>query len=140
MIERLQLHVILHGGIVLLVGLLCGLPFGAVIRRSGDDAARAWRVAHAGGVASGTMLIAIAAIMPRLQLGDPLACSLAWSLIVSAYAFTAGVLAAALTGARGLTGGGTRANVVVYVAYVVGTIGSLLAIGLTIVGAAVALR
>ena len=65
MIERLQLHVILHGAIVLLVGLLCGIPFGSVAARAGDDAARAWRVAHAGGAMLGVMLIAIAEVLPQ---------------------------------------------------------------------------
>ena len=139
MIARLQLHVILHGAIVLLVGLLCGLPFGSVAMRAGDEAARAWRVAHAGGAATGTMLIAIAAVLPRLRLTDLLAWLLAWTLIVSAYSFTLGVIVAAITGARGLAAGGSAASVVVFLAYVVGATGALLAVGLTIAGAAAAL-
>ena len=43
MSERLHLHVILHGAIILAVGLLCGIPFGFVAARgAGEDAARAW--------------------------------------------------------------------------------------------------
>lgn len=139
MIARLQLHVILHGAIVLLIGFLCGLPFGSVAMRAGDEAARPWRVAHAGGAATGTMLIAIAAVLPHLRLTDLLAWLLACSLIVSAYSFTLGVIVAALTGARGLAAGGSAANIVVFVAYVVGAVTAFLAAGLTIAGAATAL-
>ena len=139
MIARLQLHVILHGAIVLFVGLVCGIPFGSVAARAGDEAARAWRVAHAGGAALGVMLIAIAAVLPRLRLTDLVASLLAWSLIVSAYSFTAGVVLAAITGARGLRAGGSAANVLVFLAYLVGALGTLLAVALTIAGAAAAL-
>ena len=140
MIARLQLHVTLHGAVVLLAGLLCGLPFGAVVARAGDEAARAWRVAHAGGAALGVMLIAIAAVLPRLSLGDGLASLLAWSLIVAAYSFMAGVVLAALTGARGLTVAGPAANATVFAAYLVGAVGTLLGVGLTVAGALAALR
>lgn len=133
MIARLQLHVILHGAIVLTIGLLCGLPFGAV-------AARAWRVAHAGGAALGVMLIAIAAVLPRLRLTDLAASLLAWSLIASAYSFTGGVVLAAITGARGLQAAGSAADVIVFLDYLVGALGTLVAVGLTIAGAATALR
>ena len=139
MIERLQLHVILHGAIVLLVGLLCGIPFGSVAARAGDDAARAWRVAHAGGAMLGVMLIAIAAVLPQLRLTDLVASLLAWSLVIGAYSFTLGVILAALTGARGLEPGGSATNVVVFLAYLVGALGTLLAVALTIAGAAAAL-
>ena len=139
MIERLQLHVTLHGAIVLLAGLLCGLPFGSVVSRAGDEAARAWRVAHAGGAALGVMLIAIAAILPRLHLTNFVASLLAWSLIIGAYGFTLGVVIAAITGARGLSGRGSVANLVVFLAYLVGALGTLLAVALTIAGTAAAL-
>jgi hypothetical protein len=48
MSQRRQLHIILHGAIVPMIGLLCGLPFGSA--------------------AGGVMLIAIAAILPRLTI------------------------------------------------------------------------
>lgn len=139
MIDRLQLHVILHGAIVLLIGLSCGIPFGSVASRAGDEAARAWRVAHAGGAMLGVMLVAVAAVLPRLRLTDVLVSLLAWSLIVGAYAFTVGVVLAAVTGARGLTAGDSATDVVVHIAYVVGTLATLVAVGLTIAGAGAAL-
>jgi hypothetical protein len=141
MSDRRQHRVILHGAIVLMIGLLCGLPFGSVAARAaGDDAARAWRVAHSGGTAVGVMLIAIAAALPRLRLADRAASLLACALIVSAYSFTAGVLLAASTGARGLGAGASILDAVVFLAYLVGALGSLLAVALTICGAAAALR
>ena len=49
-------------------------------------------------------------------------------LIVSAYSFTAGVVLAALTGARGLRAGGSAANAVALLAYLVGALGTLFAV------------
>ena len=141
MTGRRQLHVILHGAIVLLVGLLCGLLFGFVATRAaGEDAARAWRVAHSGTAAIGVMLIAIGAILPRLRLADRAGSLLVWSLIVSAYVFTSGVIVAAFTGARGLKAGASPLDAVVFLAYVIGALGGLLGVALTIAGAAAALR
>jgi hypothetical protein len=141
MSERRQLQIILHGAVVLVIGLLCGLPFGSVAgRAAGDDAARAWRVAHSGGAAVGVMLIAIAAALPRLRLAERAASLLARSLILSAYSFTAGVILAATTGARGLRAGASVLDAVVFLAYLAGVLGTLLAVALTIAGAAAALR
>ena len=61
----------MHGAIVLLVGLLCGIPFGVGVGNAwSEDAVRACRVAHSGGVTVGLMLIVIAAVSDRLRLGD----------------------------------------------------------------------
>jgi len=139
--NRRQTHLILHGAIVLFIGLLCGMPFALAAGNAWDeDAVRAWRVAHAGMVAVGVMLLAIGAILPRLRLGDRPAAMLVWSLGLSAYSFTLGVLAAAMAGVRGLQAAGPALNGVVFAAYAVGAIGALLGVAVLIVGAAVALR
>ena len=139
--ERFQLQTLLHGAIVLLVGLLCGIPFGAAVGNAwGEEAVRAWRVAHSGGAMIGLMLIAIGAVLPRLLLGDRAASVLAWSLVASAYSFTLGLVVAATAGVRGLGATGPPLNWVVFVAYMVGSLGVLLSVVLMIRGAYAALR
>ena len=141
MSEPLQMQILLHGAIVLFVGLLCGIPFGAAVGSTwGDEAVRAWRVAHSGGVTVGLMLIAIGAVLPRLLLGDRAPSVLVWSLVVSAYSFTLGMVLAATGGVRGLRATGPALNWVVFAAYMVGSLGALLGVALMILGAYAALR
>lgn len=141
MSEPLQAQILLHGAIVLFVGLVCGIPFGAAAGgASGDDAARGWRVAHSGGVTVGLMLIAIGAVLHRLLLGDRAISVLVGSLVVSAYSFTLGMVLAATGGVRGLRATGPALNWLVFAAYMVGSLGALVGVALMILGAFAALR
>ncbi len=141
MSEPLQMQIVLHGAVVLFVGLLCGIPFGAAVgNASGDDAARAWRVAHSGGVTVGLMLIAVGAVLHRLLLGDRAISVLVWSLVVSGYSFTFGMVLAATAGVRGLRATGPVLNWLVFAAYMVGSLGAVLGVALVIRGAYAALR
>jgi hypothetical protein len=136
-----QMQLLLHGAIVLFVGLLCGIPFAVAAGNAwGEEVVRAWRVAHTGGATVGLMLITIGAVLPRLMLADRAGAILVWSLVASAYSFTLGVLVAALAGVRGLKAAGPALNWAVFTANMVGTSGALLGVGLTIVGAYSALR
>ena len=93
MSERRQTQMLFHGAIILFLGLLFGLPFGVAVTTGwGEESVQAWRVAHAGMVAVGLMLIAIGAALRYLVLGRRLASWLVWSLVASAYAFTLPVL------------------------------------------------
>ncbi len=141
MSEPLQMQIVLHGAIVLVVGLLCGIPFGVAVGSTwGDEAVRAWRVAHSGGVTVGLMLIAIGAVLHRLLLGDRAISVLVWSLVVSGYSFTFGMVLAATAGVRGLRAAGPVLNWVVFTAYMAGTLGALVGVALVIRGAYAALR
>lgn len=45
----LAIQLTLHGAIVLLIGLLTGIPYGhAITRKPDENTVRAWRVAHSG--------------------------------------------------------------------------------------------
>lgn len=44
---NLSLQLLFHGAIVVLIGLLSGIPYGsAIIKKKGKSVIRAWRVAH----------------------------------------------------------------------------------------------
>jgi hypothetical protein len=49
----------LHGLIVLFLGLLCGMPYGAAIVGAwGEEPVRAWKLAHMEGVQNGILVLA----------------------------------------------------------------------------------
>jgi hypothetical protein len=139
--ERNQIRLVLHGAIVLFVALLFGFPFGAALGAGwGDESVRAWRVAHSGVAAVGLTLIAIGAARPQLVLGQHGASWLVWSLAASAYAFTLALLLRGIAGVRGFQPTGSPLNLVVFACNVVGVLGSLIGMMLTVRGAFAALR
>src|SRR5262245_60699722 len=107
MSERLQMHAIFHGAVVLLIGNLCGMPYGGAIGGSlSEDVVRAWRVAHVGGVTGGLFLVALGAVVHRLTSGGASLKVLVWSSVGGTYSITVGFLIAAVAGVRGLNPGG----------------------------------
>lgn len=115
----------LHGGIILLAGLLCGWPMGSAINNDrGDAVVRSWRVAHAGLAMGGILLLALANLLPDLS-----SAQLAWwcasSFIVSGYGFVFALPLGAFAGQRGLTWAGGTVNRLVYFGNVTGAIFSL---------------
>ncbi len=141
MSERRQVQMLLHGAIVLFMGLLFGLPFGVAVTTGwGEESVQAWRVAHAGMVAVGLMLIAIGAALRHLVLGQRLASWLVWSLVASAYSFTLAVLLRGVAGVKGFQPTGPSLNWIAFLSNMVGILGSLTGVALTIRGAYAALR
>jgi hypothetical protein len=116
-----------HGAIVLLIGLLCGAPFGKAIKRGDDYVAARWRVAHVSLPIGATLMFAVAALLPGYA--APMVCKwlITWGLIVSSYAFCVSLPIAGLTGHRGLAAGKTVAAQIVYLGNVLGAIASLVA-------------
>lgn len=141
MVGRSQTQLVLHGAIVLLIGLLGGIPFALAVGNDwGPEAVRAWRVAHSGGAMLGLMLLVVGAVLHRILLRDRVASALVWSLVASAYSFTFGLVLAATGGVRGVKAAGPALNWAVFVAYLVGSLGAFLGVALVIRGAYAALR
>jgi len=139
--KRNQLHILLLGILGLLIGFLCGIPYGISITRGwGEDAVRAWRTAHLGLVLGGILLIAVAGVFHLLILNSKMASACAWSLAISVYATTVGVVIAAVSGARGLEPIGPFINFFVFFANVAGALGALIGVTLMAVGTIAALR
>ena len=133
-------YLIFHGSVILLVGLLCGVPFGrAIVRGEPEARIRAWRVAHAGVVIGGVLLLALTAAVPQLRLNATAAVVLVWSFIASGYGFALALPLGAYSGYRGLKLEPPLVNRVIYLGNVVGVIGSLIGVLLLLVGAYAAL-
>ena len=133
-------QLILHGGVILLLGLLCGAPLGsAIVRRKAEETVRAWRVAHSSLVMGGVLLLAIAGIVSHLQLSAFALASLVWGVVASSYAFAVVLPLAALCGQRGLTARPPLLNRLLYCGNMVGAGGLLLGTVVLLWGAYAAL-
>ncbi len=120
-------QLIFHGGVILLVGLLCGAPLGsAVVRRKSEETVRAWRVAHSSLVMGGVLLLALAGILAHLQLSAFALAILVWAVVASSYAFAVVLPLGAHYNQRGLTSAPPLLNRLIYFGNMVGAGGLLL--------------
>ena len=125
-----------HGLIVLFLGLLAGAPYGAaVVGAWGADAERAWKLAHLEGLQNGILLLAIAACSPWIALSGRRERIVVWGAALAAYGNTIGGILGAILGYRGLAPEGPLGNWVVFVAFMFGMWGVLIAVPLAAVGA-----
>jgi hypothetical protein len=132
-----QRRLVLHGAIILLVGLLCGLP--SVVEEAGGSG-RAWQAAHAALLILGVWLTAAAAILPLLELPRREREALLLSLTGGGYAFMTAVLIQAATGVRAISPDVGGISLVAFAANLLAVLGTFLAASLTIMGAWNALR
>lgn len=127
-----QRRLVLHGAIILLVGLLSG--YAAVfeeVSRSG----RTWQAAHAALLLTGVWLIATAAVLPLLELPQRERKALVISLSGGAYSFMIAVLVQAATGVRAISPDVRGISLVAFAANLLAVLGTILAASLTILGA-----
>ncbi|MBT2323593.1 hypothetical protein J7E62_14680 [Variovorax paradoxus] len=121
-------HLVFHGAIVLLFGLLLGAPYARAIQRGdADHIVNSWRVAHLSLPIGATLMLAVAALLPSFAVGAQLKWGIAGALIVSAYGFCVSTPLAAITGQRGLSSGGVGLGRLVYLGNMVGAWSSVLA-------------
>jgi hypothetical protein len=121
------LWLMLHGGIVLLVGNLAGIPFGrAIVQRRSEEAVRAWRVAHSGLTSGGSAMIAIAAALPHLGRSSLAPAVLIVPLVASGYGFALALTYGAWLGHRGLAPKRPWPNVLVFLGNATGALGALI--------------
>jgi hypothetical protein len=118
--EQLVIHSAVHGAVILMVGLVSGLPFARAIRS--DHRVVAWRVVHSGGCMGGVMLLAVAGILKLVAL-PPWAVTLLIALLIAGtYLLVIGMVIGALTGDRGINAGGSPWNRTVHWLYGIGTV------------------
>lgn len=96
----------------------------ALIFDWGEVAERGWRVAHTGGVSSGILTLVAGLLVSRLTISERELYLMGRALIISIYGFTLGMWLGALTGERGLLPIGNVANILVFICYVFGVVGS----------------
>ena len=126
---------VVHGTIVLLLGIVAGIPFWlAIILRGSEATIRAWRVAHATLLGVGLMLILVGAVVPHTTLGASLRAWLEWSLVAGGYGFVFALIGGAMVGERGLNPLPPGVNTVFFLGHAIGAMGSLAGIALLLVG------
>jgi hypothetical protein len=120
-------HLLFHGGVVLLIGLLAGFPFGkAIAGKRSDDTIRAWRVAHSALSMGATTMIAVAIVLSGLAGGSMVKWITSVAYIVCGYGFSVALITGPIVGQRGITPAGPAANRVVFWGNLIGVVGSLI--------------
>ncbi|RSZ45769.1 MULTISPECIES: hypothetical protein [unclassified Variovorax] len=120
-------HLVFHGAIVLLFGLLLGAPYAKAIKReAAAHIVNSWRVAHLSLPIGATLMLATAAVLSSLAAPAWLLWLIAIALIVSAYGFCVSTPLAAVSGQRGLSSDGVVGlGGLVYLGNVVGAVASI---------------
>jgi hypothetical protein len=126
-------YLVFNSALVLLAGLLVGVPYGRAIRRNApDDVIRAWRLAHDTLTVGPTLGLAIAAVLSSLSVDTQIKSWLAWTWAVSNYGFCFSLPLAATVGQRGRTLDKPLSNQLVFV-------GNMIGLGAASIGAVVLL-
>src|SRR5262252_1175219 len=133
--EDISRRVIFHGAIVVLLGLAAGFPFAFVILGTMNGDLRAWRMAHLEGVLNGLVMFAVVGIAPRLTLSRGQQSLLGWCLVITGYGNVVASILGASVGVRGLEAGGSVANTVVYLLFVIAVVTVTVATVLLALGA-----
>ena len=128
-----QARHLFHSVLVLLAGLLVGVPYGRAVRRNASDQdIRAWRLAHDTLTLGPTLGLAIAAVLSSFTVGAPIKSWIAWTWVVSNYGFCFSLPLAALVGQPGRTLNKPLSNQLVFA-------GNMIGLGASSVGTAVLL-
>lgn len=126
---------VFHGVVVIVLGLLAGIPYALVIGGDLSGEVRAWRMVHLEGVLNGLLMVAIGAAGGSLVLSAARGRLLVWCFIVAGYGNVVASATAALFGVRGLTPAGPASNFVTYLIFMAAVVGVLLGLGIAAQGA-----
>jgi hypothetical protein len=126
-------YLVFHSALVLVAGLLVGVPYGRAVHRSApDQIIRAWRLAHDTLTVGPILGLAIAAVLSSFSVGAPIKSWLAWTWVLSNYGFCVSLPLAAMAGQRGHTLEKPLSNQLVFA-------GNMIGLGASSVGTAVLL-
>ena len=126
---------LLHGAIVVGLGLLTGVPFWiAILRADSPERLRAWRVAHTTVLMDGLLLLVAGLMRTHLDLTVAQWAVAEWALVVSAYAFGFALIGGAWAGERGLNPTPTGVRTLFFLGHAIGATGAFVGVGLLIRG------
>ena len=126
-------YLVFHSALVLVAGLLVGVPYGrAVHRNAPDHILKAWRLAHDTLTVGPLLGLAIAAVLSSFSVDASIKSWLAWTWAISNYGFCFSLPLGAMTGQRGHTLDQPVSNQLVFV-------GNMVGLGAASVGTAVLL-
>jgi hypothetical protein len=129
MTQRGAATLVINGLVVLFLGLLAGAPYGAAIVEGwGAEAERAWKLAHMEGVQNGILVLALAGAAAWMSLGRAAERVVVWGAVLAAYGNTLGAVLGAVVGQRGLAPQGPPSNWLVFIAFMFGMWGVLIAV------------
>jgi hypothetical protein len=130
-----RMRVILHGALVMLVGLLCGVP-----TVNEEEPARLWHTAHESLIMIGILLFGMSSVLQFLVLPKREATALLWSLLATGSGLMVGLVIQAITGTHAFSPSTNPVPMFAFIANVTGMFGSVLTASLTIMGARAARR
>jgi hypothetical protein len=120
-------YLLFNGVIILLAGLLAGIPYGmAISKKTNQRLIEAWRVTHLSLPVGATLMLAIAAVFPSLSISALFKWWIALFYLISGYGFMLAMLLGPNVGHRGLSPKGPRLAKLVFAGNVIGSIFSLL--------------
>jgi len=127
-------YLLFHGSVVLLIGLLCGAPYGiAINKKESENTIRAWKLAHGALSLGATTMIAVSSILSTLPSTNSIQWLISAVFIVSGYSFCFALVLEPFTNERGLSWTGTNLNKAVFVGNIFGAASSCIgSLGLVI--------
>ena len=124
--EESARYLMFHAVVVLLSGLLAGIPYGrAILKKSNERLIDAWRVAHAALPMGAILLLVISVSFAGLNVAINLKWVISILFIISGYGFMVALLLGPVVGHRGLSSRGPLAAKLVYSGNLLGAITSL---------------
>ncbi len=118
--NNLAVHLALHGILILLVSVFGGLLLYRSILKHTNHAD--WHLLHAGGSARGILLIALAGIIPLLELASWEITTAMWFIIYFAWTSTLAMLIRAMSKEKGFRLAGSTTNKFVFILYATGAL------------------
>ena len=124
--EESARYLMFHAVIVLLSGLLAGIPYArAILKKSNERLIDAWRVAHSALPMGAMLLLVISVSFSGLNVAMNLKWAISILFIISGYGFMVALLLGPVVGHRGLSSKGPLAAKLVYSGNSLGAITSL---------------
>ena len=124
--EESARYLMFHAVVVLLSGLLAGIPYGrAILKKSNERLIDAWRVAHAALPMGAILLLVISVSFSGLNVAVNLKWIISILFIISGYGFIVALILGPIVGHRGLSSRGPLVAKLVYSGNLLGAITSL---------------